>query len=265
MIESFKIVGLFENKLRYKGYAVNTITSYSYHINLFVEYTNKRISHITKKDAYSYLDYIADVDNSAKNHTISALKIFYRYCKGMELEIIKTERPRKKKRLPRVIDWGKLESQFKEIKNLKHRAILELACRCALRVSEVCNLRIEDIDTERMMILIRDSKGSKDRYVPISQHLVDLFILYCEEFDPKEYLFNGQSGVKYSKSSCQKIFKKYIDTSKSFHTCRHSGATQMLNNKTDLRTIQKILGHSSSKTTEIYTSVSSELLLEAAL
>jgi integrase/recombinase XerD len=265
MVESLKIVGLFENKLRFKAYSYNTIKSYSYYLNLFVVFTDKRLSHITKKDAYTYLDFISKMENTAKNHTISALKLFYKYVKNIELDKIKTERPRKAKRLPRVIDWNKLESQFNYIQNLKHRAILELACRCALRVSEVCNLLIEDIDSGRMLILIRDSKFNKDRYVPVSDSLLILMRKYFKRYRPIEYLFNGQFKNKYSVSSCQKIFKKYIDNNKSFRTCRHSGATQMLNNGTNLRTIQNILGHKSSRTTEIYTNVSNELILEAVL
>ena len=145
------------------------------------------------------------------------------------------------------------------------KAILELAYRCALRVSEVCNLKIEHIDSGRMMILISDSKGNKDRYCPMSERLLKTLRLYFREYKPVEYLFNGQFSIKYSHGSCQKIFKKYIDLNKSFHSLRHSGATTMLNNGTNLRVIQNILGHKSSRTSEIYTHVSSDLILHAAI
>lgn len=255
----------YEKKLRFKGYAESSINTYSYFLGLFFNYTDKPVSHITKNDAYKYLDSCSDLHHGQKTQTISALKLFYKHIVGAELDKIKTERPRKSKRLPRVIDWHKLESKFSRISNLKHRAILELACRCSLRVSEVCAIKISDIDSGRMMILIRDSKGNKDRYVPISKHLISLLRMYYKEFHPVDHLFNGQSYNKYSKSSCQKVFKRHIDDSKSFHTCRHSGATKMLDNGVNLRTIQSILGHKSSKTTEVYTHVSNSHLQSAAL
>lgn len=265
MNKTDKNLGKFKIKLRFKGYAESTINTYSYFLGLFFDFTDKPLSHITKKDAYVFLDECSELNHGQKTQIISALKLFYKFILDMILESTKTERPRKIKRLPRVIDWSELELKLKRISNLKHRSILELACRCALRVSEVCNIKLSDIDTERMMILIRDSKGRKDRYVPVSEKLISLLFLYCENYDPIEYLFNGQFSNRYSIPSCQKIFKKYIDVSKSFHTLRHSGATQMLNKGTDIRVIRDILGHQSTRTTEIYTHVSNELLTKAAL
>lgn len=255
----------FKEKLRFKGYAESSIGTYSYFLRLFLEFTNKPLTHIFKKDAYLFIEECSEMNHSQKNQVLSSLKLFYRFVLNVELNYIKTERPRKIKKLPMVIDWQKLEKQFEKIDNLKHRAILELACRCALRVSEVCNLKMNDIDSERMMILIRDSKGNKDRYVPISESLLELLRKYYKSYRPESFLFNGQFGLKYSTSSCQRIFKKHIDSSKSFHTCRHSGATKMLDNGTNLRVIQSILGHKSSTTTEIYTHVSTNTLQEAVL
>jgi site-specific recombinase XerD len=111
-----------------------------------------------------------------------------------------------------------------------------------------------------MLINIKNAKGKKDRIVPLSKNVLILLREYWKEYKPKEYLFNGQSGGKYSIQSCQKIYKKYIDNKTSIHTLRHSSFTNLLENGTDLRIIQKIAGHSSSKTTEIYTHVSTKLL-----
>jgi site-specific recombinase XerD len=248
-----------------KNYAKNTIDCYSYYLKLFLEHTDKPRTKITSSDVKRYINEISCCSSTVKNQTINSIKLYFKYILEKKLETISIERPRKNKRLPRVIDWSKLEVQFKSINNLKHRAILELACRCALRVSEVCNLLISDVDSDRMLILIRDSKFNKDRYVPMSESLLSLLRKYFKQYRPTEYLFNGQFSNKYSVSSCQKIFKKYIDIDKSFHTCRHSGLTQMLNNGINLRTIQNIAGHKSSRTTEIYTHVSNELIAEAAL
>lgn len=110
------------------------------------------------------------------------------------------------------------------------------------------------------MIHIKNAKGKKDRIVPLSQTLLELLREYWKEYKPKIYLFSGQSSGQYSIQSCQKIYKKWIDQKSSIHTLRHSSFTNLLESGTDLRIIQKIAGHSSSKTTEIYTHVSNQLL-----
>jgi site-specific recombinase XerD len=116
-----------------------------------------------------------------------------------------------------------------------------------------------------MLIHIKNAKGRKDRIVPLSQTVLDLLRLYYKKYKPTKYLFNGQNSEQYSIGSCQKIYKKYIDSESSIHTLRHSSATALLENGTDLRVIQKILGHSNVKTTEIYTHVSKNILQKVAL
>jgi site-specific recombinase XerD len=134
-----------------------------------------------------------------------------------------------------------------------------------LRVSEIVNLKIEDIDSKRMLIHIKNAKGKKDRIVPLSLTVLDLLREYWKSYKPSEYLFNGQSSDQYTVRSCQAIYKKYIDPDSSIHTLRHSSFTNLLENGTDLRIIQKIAGHSSSKTTEIYTHVSNAVLSKVNL
>jgi site-specific recombinase XerD len=116
-----------------------------------------------------------------------------------------------------------------------------------------------------MLIHIKNSKGKKDRIVPLSQNVLVLLREYWKEYKPQNYLFNGQKNNKYSIQSCQKLYKKYIDQNSSIHTLRHSSLTSLLENATDLRIIQKMAGHSSSKTTEIYTRVSNQLLNKVKL
>jgi site-specific recombinase XerD len=157
------------------------------------------------------------------------------------------------------------KSQLSKIENLKHKSILTLTYSVGLRVSEVVNLKIEDIDSKRMLIHIKNAKGRKDRIVPLSQTVLELLRQYFKEYKPKEYLFNGQNSLQYSIGSCQKIYKKYIDPASSIHTLRHSSFTNLLESGTDLRIIQKIAGHSSSKTTEIYAHVSNQLLNKVKL
>lgn len=175
------------------------------------------------------------------------------------------KRPKSEKKLPRVIDKDFIIQKLSQIQNLKHKSILSLAFSVGLRVSEVVNLKIEDIDSKRMIIYIKNAKGRKDRIVPLSQNVFELLENYIAKYIPKEYLFNGQFSIRYSVGSCQKIFKKYIDENSHFHILRHSAFTSLLESGTDLRVIQKIAGHSSSKTTEIYTHVSTKFLNEIRL
>jgi site-specific recombinase XerD len=129
-----------------------------------------------------------------------------------------------------------------------------------LRVSEVINLKIEDIDSKRMIIHIKNAKGRKDRIVPLSENILKLLRGYFLKYKPKTYLFNGQKSIIYSSGSCNKIVKKYLGEKYHIHQLRHSCFTYLLECGVGLRIIQKIAGHSSSKTTEIYTHVSNQML-----
>lgn len=126
--------------------------------------------------------------------------------------------------------------------------------------NEFCNLKIADIDSKRMIINILQSKGKKDRIVALSEKILEILRAYFTAYKPKEYLFNGQFDPKYSTTSCNQIVKKYLGKQYHFHLLRHSNATALLEAGTDLRLIQKHLGHASSKTTEIYTHVSTASL-----
>ena len=184
---------------------------------------------------------------------------------GKKYDKVSFKRPKSEKKLPRVIDGEFIKNQLTKITNLKHKTILTLTYSVGLRVSEIINLKIEDIDSKRMLIRIKNAKGRKDRIVPLSETVLELLRNYYKEYKPKQYLFNGQNSIQYSIGSCQKIYKKYIDSNSSIHTLRHSSFTNLLESGTDLRIIQKIAGHSSSKTTEIYTHVSNNMLSKVKL
>jgi site-specific recombinase XerD len=197
---------------------------------------------------------------------INAIRFLYKFGLNKKYDKVSFKRPKSEKKLPRVIDGEFIKLQLSKIENLKHKTILTLTYSVGLRVSEVTNLKIEDIDSKRMIIHIKNAKGKKDRIVPLSENVLELLRDYWKEYKTKGYLFNGKSaGGKYSIQSCQKIYKKYIDESSSIHTLRHSSFTNLLESGTDLRLIQKIAGHSNSKTTEIYTHVSNELLNKVKL
>jgi site-specific recombinase XerD len=254
-----------EQKLKYLNYSDRTAECYLAYIKLFLDNTEIPPTRLGSSDFQSYLDNYNFTSISQQNQVINAIRFLYREGLNKKYNKVSFKRPRTEKKLPKVIDGGFIKEKISQIENLKHRTILTLAYSAGLRVSEIVNLKILDIDSKRMLINIKNSKGKKDRIVPLSPVVLNLLREYWKVYRPQEYLFNGQSSYKYSIGSCQKIYKKYIDKNSSIHTLRHSSFTDLLENGTDLRIIQKIAGHSSSKTTEIYTHVSSEFLSKVNL
>lgn len=257
-----KILEIFKQKLRYKNYSKSTIIIYCNYLNKFL-YENNILDpyQITTNQIINYIYSFKYSSISQQNQIINSLKLFCKYILNKkDIHINKIERPRTEKKLPKVLDGDFIKQKLNLINNLKHKTILTLTYSVGLRVSEVINLKIEDIDFKRMVINIKNSKRNKDRVVPLSQHVLELLIIYLKQYNPKIYLFNGQDKIQYSIGSCQQIYKKYIEPKGHIHTLRHSCFTNLLENGTDLRIIQKIAGHSSSKTTEIYTHVSNQLL-----
>jgi integrase/recombinase XerD len=256
-----KIIKICEQKFIYLNYSPRTRDNYISHIKRFLESLgDKQIIHCNSKDFQTYLDNYKFTSISQQNQVINAIRFLYKEVLGKKYDKVSFKRPKSEKKLPRVIDGEFIKNRLSKIENLKHKTILTLTYSVGLRVSEIVNLKIEDVDSKRMLIHIKNAKGRKDRVVPLSQYVLDLLREYWKEYKPKQYLFNGQNSLQYSVGSCQKIYKKYIDNESSIHTLRHSSFTGLLENGTNLRTIQKIAGHSSSKTTEIYTHVSNQLL-----
>jgi integrase/recombinase XerD len=173
--------------------------------------------------------------------------------------------PRRAEKLPNILSQQEVKAMFEAVENLKHKTMLLLGYAAGLRVSEVVSLRLSDIDSQRMVIHIKAAKGKKDRCVMLSEVLLSTLRLYYKAYKPKEWLFEGQSYDHYSTRSVQKIFqraklKARIVKKVSFHALRHSFATHLHEAGTDIRIIQELLGHSSSKTTEIYTHVSNRTI-----
>lgn len=261
-----KIIKICEEKFIYLNYSPRTRDNYLSHIKPFLEsLNNKQIIHCSSSDFQSYLDNYKFTSISQQNQVINAIRFLYKEILNKKYDKVSFKRPRSEKKLPKVIDGEYIKNQLSKIENLKHKTILTITYSVGLRVSEVVNLKVEDIDSKRMLIYIKNAKGRKDRIVPLSQTVLELLREYWRNFKPKVYLFNGQSSLKYSVGSCQKIYKKYIDNKTSIHALRHSSLTGLLENGTDLRIIQKIAGHSSSKTTEIYTHVSNQTLSKVNL
>ena len=173
------------------------------------------------------------------------------------------DRPRKEQKLPSVLSEEEIKRIISSTSNLKHKTILVTIYSCGLRLSELLDLKISDIQSDRHRLLIKDGKGNKDRYTILSDVTLELLRKYYLIYRPKLYLFEGQHGGRYGAKSVQNIVKHALEAAKikkpaSTHTLRHSFATHLLENGTDLRYIQTLLGHTSPKTTEIYTHVSSK-------
>ncbi|MFM7467482.1 MAG: site-specific tyrosine recombinase/integron integrase [Crocinitomicaceae bacterium] len=260
----------FKNYMNYRRYSQNTIKTYSDALDVFFRFfQNKTIESLNKEDLIQFnTEYILkkNLSSSYQNQVINAIKLFYRNRFNRSMEVDYIQRPRREKRLPNVLSKDEVKSILESPTNLKHRAMLSLIYACGLRRSELLNLTLKDILSDRNLIFIRQSKGKKDRVAPIGNKLIEMLRDYYKAFKPKTWLFEGQfPNTKYSEKSLENVLKQSLSKAKiskkvSLHWLRHSYATHLLESGTDLRYIQELLGHSSSRTTEIYTHVSTRNL-----
>jgi integrase len=249
-----------EQKLKYLGYSENTINTYLHYVSEFEDKVGKHYTRLTAKDIQSYLYGYSFTSRSQQNQVISALKFAWQKGLGRKYLKIDFKRPRKEKKLPRIINAEEAAKKILLMKNKKHKAILALGLSCGLRVSEVVNLKVCDIDSSNKIIHINNAKGRKDRIVPLSDTLLSILREYYREYRPKEFMFRGQKSEKYSVSSCNKIVKNHLGVDKHYHLLRHTAFTSMLEKGTDIRVIQVAAGHESANTTAIYTHVSKKFI-----
>lgn len=248
-----KAVEIYKQHLTFKNYSRRTIKTYSHYLEKFLNETGKNPYHITLADITKYLLSQKYTSVPQQNQVIGSLKLFAKYNlnrRNMQLE--KIERPKREKKLPLVLDGPYIKEKIAKVKNIKHKAILAIALCCWLRKSELLNLRIQDVNGSLRQVHIHNSKGCKDRVIPISKNTLEILRQYYMEHKPKEYLFNGQNGGKYSPTSVDKITKKYLYPNMRFHQIRASGSTFAVANGTDLKTVSYLLGHAHLKTTEHY-------------
>ncbi len=261
----------FVEKLKLQGYSLNTIKTYHGMLLRYINYFEKPLEIINAHTESEINAYHRDMIQSGKfsfssvNQSLNAIKYYYNEVLGKSLRPDLIERPMGEKTLPKVLTPAQLSAALKQIDNLKHKSMVLLTYSSGIRIGEMLSLRLEDINFERKMLHIRGAKGRKDRYTILSQSIIDLLRKYLEAYSPKVYLYEGQFGGKYSASSVRKIWKRAlkgagISEQFNFHCLRHSFATHLLENGTDLRYIQQLLGHNSSRTTEIYTHVSNRHL-----
>lgn len=256
----------FDRFLKSKRYSEKTTSVYMNALRVFLRFIQpSTISEITNNDLIHFNNAYILAHNfspSYQNQVVNAVKLFFGalYQHKMDLDLV--HRPRREKKLPNVLSKDEVKLILDSTRNVKHRMMLSVIYACGLRRGELLNLKPTDILSDRGLIHIHQSKGKKDRVVPISDKLIELLRDYYKFYRPKYWLFEGQTpGTRYSEASLQKVLKIAIYKAKikkpvTLHWLRHSYATHLLEGGTDLRYIQELLGHNSSRTTEIYTHVS---------
>ena len=268
--EGIAAIEKFKQWLLSKRYSPSTIKTYSEALKSFlIFYREKPIAEISNEDVIVYNnDYILKNNLSAsyQNQIVNAIKLFFQTIRETKMMVDKIHRPKRSKLLPNVLSKEEIKLILNAHSNIKHKTMLSLIYSCGLRRSELLNLKPADIDSKRGIVIIRQSKGKKDRIAPLSPKILDMLREYYIGFKPKTWLFEGQNeNTKYDERSLSNVLKQALTKSRinkpvSLHWLRHSYATHLLESGTDLRYIQELLGHSSSKTTEIYTHVSTKSL-----
>lgn len=255
-----------EEQLKVRRYSWRTVKSYLSHLRRFLyDHSKLSLDQVTSEVIRTYIVKRAAAGNYAEatqNQLLNAIKFWLEQVEGREKAFIQL-RPKEPKKLPGVLSMEEVSRLFQATDNLKHRCILKTIYSGGLRLGELCNLRIQDIHSDRKQIFVCSGKGKKDRYTTLSDSLLVELREYFRKYRPSYWLFEGQSGGQYSRRSVQAILRKAVDKSKinahaTVHTLRHSYATHLLESGTSLRHIQDLLGHASSKTTEIYTHLSNE-------
>jgi len=262
-------IELFKKWLQSKRYSDNTVKTYSEALKTFLYYfKEKAAEQINNQDIIDFNnDYILNkqFSSSYQNQVVNAVKLFFKTIEDIRIDVGLIHRPKAYNPLPKVLSIDEISTIINSTLNIKHKCMISLIYSAGLRRSELLNMKLEDINSQRMQITIRNSKNKKDRIVPLSESILKMLRLYYKAFKPKLYVFEGRGDMRYNerslayvlKSACKKAnIKKNVN----LHMLRHSYATHLLESGTDLRFIKELLGHKSSKTTEIYTHVSQKSL-----
>jgi len=261
-----ELLSVYKKLLKIENYSEQTIKSYYSALRLFLEWISKsKLDSVTEKSIEDYLYYC----KTKRKYSFSSMKLVVASIRYLYVKVLKKEIPealniklRKPSILPSVLSTKEISKILEIIKNLKHKTIIVLIYSAGLRLGELLNLELSDIDSETMKIHIRQAKGKKDRYVMLSENVLALLRDYYKKYKPNKYVIEGQNGGRYSPKSVQSIFKRALQKAgikkkATVHTLRHSFATHLLDDGTDIRYIQELLGHKRLETTQIYTHVSS--------
>jgi len=252
-----------EKRLKLKGFSPRTVKSYKYNISNFLRFSNKKPENVQKEDIETY--FMTLINKGSQSNTVrlnySCLKFFFTWVVPRNINFHSIDQPKKKKSLPKVLTKTEIGKMISCTFNLKHKLLIELLYSSGLRVSEAINLKINEIDIENNIVRVNQGKGKKDRISILSERFKkDLLNYLCKERDNNIYLLcKGNSHIVLK--TAQRIVgiaakKAKLNKRVTPHMLRHSFATHLLENGTDIRYIQKLLGHSRLETTQIYTKVS---------
>jgi len=259
----------FRNALEQRAYSPLTIKTYlGEFAQLLLELKSKDVNQLTTDRLNAYFLYCIKKLKLSENQVhsrINAVKSYFKLVLHKSEIIDVVPRPRRGESLPKVLSKEEIKRLFDVTTNIKHQLILKLTYGMGLRVSEVVQLKITDIDSDRMQVRIEQAKGKKDRFVNLPQSILTELRLYYAAYKPKKYLFEGQFEDKYSSRSVQAVFKRAMEKAKinkviGIHGLRHSYATHLLEAGIDMVFIQKLLGHKNIKTTEVYVKIGRQTL-----
>lgn len=254
----------FIQEAKRRKYSERTIENYVSNLKHFFKCTSKdHPKNINESDIKNYLSKFSEPNTQRSHH--GAIKLFYNICLAQKNKFKYIPYCRRNKKLPIVLSQSEIQKMFDVCKNLKHKVILSLLYACGLRISELINLKWQNIDRSRMIINIIQAKGNKDRQVMLPKELIPILEEYYYKYHSVEYVLNGQFDIKYSESSIRNVIKQLaVDAGISkrvyVHLIRHCTFTHMVENGVDINILQKIAGHSSVKTTMIYCHISHNII-----
>ncbi len=259
------ILADFEAKLRLQRYAPSSIKTYKNALAKFLAaFASFDLEHLKLEQITQFLVSLQKkqkISIAYQKQILATIAKFYQLYYNKRIDLTALYPHRKAKPLPRYLTITEVKRLLNQCNNIKHLCILNILYGCGLRVSEVVALKIVDVDSAAMRLMVRNAKGQKDRVVPLPKILLENLRTYYMAFRPKYFLFEGQSGATYSVKSIQQLTKKYarkaqISKTVTPHILRHSYATHQLENGVNIRYVQELLGHNSIKTTEVYTHIS---------
>ena len=265
-----KVIRSFVKYLEGKRYGESTIKTYFKYVADFIEHVkNKPLEDLNNRDVELFIEEIfipKKYSISSQRLFVSAIKIFAIFLPECKIDGLKLARPYKSKKLPIVLSQGEIINLIRCTKNLKHRAILAFIYSSGMRIGELINLELKDIDINRSQVFVRNSKGRKDRYVGLADSFRPLLSNYINTYEPIRYFAEGEPSNKYTAGSIRLFLKRSAELAGikkriTPHSLRHSYATHLLEHGTDIRLIQELLGHSRPETTMIYTHVSNKSLM----
>ncbi|PIR93859.1 integrase [Candidatus Falkowbacteria bacterium CG10_big_fil_rev_8_21_14_0_10_39_11] len=259
-------IDIIKQELLLRNYSRKTISAYCLAIKDFLLFFNQEISTLGANNMKQYLLHLHDKGYSPQTISLKANAINFLYTQIIKKDgYIKIRHPKRSKKLPLVLSRNEITLLLQQTPNPKHKLMIEIAYSSGLRVSEVVNLKVADLDLDELTVLVRQAKGNKDRLTVLSEKLVPRLRNFLFDRDGQYYVFESNRGGKLSIESLQKTFQRCLQKSQiakpaTFHSLRHSFATHLLENGVDIRYVQKLLGHQNIRTTQLYTQVTNPAL-----